>query len=263
MTDTETVLLKGGSEQENYDTFSIPLNMDKLSSKSNNSIMYHPSISTNSMYALQSYQYISVYSSFGELYRKLCFTQIGMIFVSTFNIIIVLINIIFTIYEIIYMIQTKSYLQLPSKTFIIFDIIITLILLIEILLNIILGYQCKCIEFICYSTYDNFIDTIIGIVSILDCVIIYIIMFHLIKTNDYNNIENISFLFVRIIRDFIRILRCIYFVKYLSTNIVKWTHDNKISKSGWDIFANQSKSVFIYNPNDISQSHSISDHSPL
>ena len=160
----------------------------------------------------------AIYTFCGEWYRKCCFTDIGMKAILAVNISLVLLNLFLIIYQVIivwnegfdYYIHSKQHLPL---IFFVCDLIITVILIIEVVLHWYIGYLCSCQQYLCFSTWDNKVDLVVMILSVLCCI------FYATDFAGSSDIEEFVFLGIRILRDIIRILRCYFFFKLLRGNL--------------------------------------------
>lgn len=174
-------------------------------------------ISTASTKSKQSIPSERIYTFTGELYRRCCFTDTGMKFLLSVNIVLVLLNMFLIIYEIILVFKAGRYHDILSTNlpieFFICDLLITIILIIEVLLHWYIGYMCSCWQYLCNSTCDNKIDVIVMTISVICCVL------YGTDFDDSSDIDNLLFLAIRILRDFVRIIRCFFFFKLLRTNL--------------------------------------------
>ena len=151
---------------------------------------------------------------FGRCYRRCCFSALGIKITIFLNLLMILLNSGLIIYEIILIIQDKSLMhtQLPLW-YIICDFIITIILFFEMLFTVAAIYKgniCKYFK----SGWECWIDVIVLILSVGCCAAYYF---------DFADadIDNLTMLFVRVIRDIIRIVRCLWFFKMLYSNLIR------------------------------------------
>ena len=128
------------------------------------------------------------------------------------NVIMVILNTTLIGYEVGTSIKNKSFIVILPDWYIISDIVITLTLLFEIFINIFALYNCNIYEYIC-AKWDNIIDIIVFILSVGLC-LMYIVYPH------DNDLDNLSLLILRIFRDVIRIIRCIWFFRFLYLNYI-------------------------------------------
>eukprot|EP01084_Bolivina_argentea_P212287 360882_1 len=165
-----------------------------------------------------------IYTFWGVIYRKCCYTHKGMKFILYSNTLLVLLNLFLILYEVVLLLKSSNYLDahLPI-TFFICDLIITLILTIEVLLHWYIGYMCSCNEYLCNSTPDNKLDAFVMVLSIF-CLTLYVYDFQDSKIES-SDIDNLVFLILRIIRDVIRIIRCYLFFKILHENLADFDWD--------------------------------------
>ena len=162
----------------------------------------------------------AVYTICGEWYRKCCFTDIGMKAMLAVNISLVLLNLFLIVYQVIivwneglsYYLHSKHSAPMPI-IFFVCDLIITAILIIEVVLHWSIGYLCSCQQYLCYSTWDNKVDLVVMILSVLCCI------FYATDFAGSSDIDNFVFLAIRIMRDIIRIVRCYFFFKLLRGNL--------------------------------------------
>ena len=162
----------------------------------------------------------AIYSVCGTWYRNCCFTDAGMKAMLVVNISLVLLNLFLIIYQVIivwnegfyYYIHAKQAKPLPI-IFFVCDLVITVVLIIEVTLHWSIGYLCSCQQYLCFSTWDNKVDLVVMILSVLCCI------FYATDFEGSSDIEEFIFLAIRIMRDIIRILRCYFFFKLLRGNM--------------------------------------------
>ena len=162
-----------------------------------------------------------IYSHCGQCYRKCCFTANGMKLMLSVNIMLLLLNLFLIVYEVILILESGAFDKYFRNThlpdvFFICDLLITFILIVEVLLHWSIGYMCSCREYIGNSTWDNKVDVIVMTLSIL-CCILYITDYY--GSADILDVDNMMFLIIRVIRDAIRITRCIFFFRLLQENL--------------------------------------------
>lgn len=158
------------------------------------------------------------YGEFGMKYRQFCFSSNGIKFSIGLNILMVVINTILIVYEIVLMIKSHSFTtyydaQLPL-IYSVIDILLTSILLIEISLHLTAIYKCHICNYFKYS-HDHKIDILVFLLSLFLCILY---LFNLFGASD---MDNISFLVVRIFRDIMRVVRCVIFAKFLYDSYVQ------------------------------------------
>jgi len=134
-----------------------------------------------------------------------------------------------------------------------FDIALTLILCAEISLQLAALYDCRVCKYFAFSA-EHKADVLVFLLSLLLCV------FFLFNVFGVSDVDNMGFLALRIVRDVMRIVRCVLFAKFLYDGVVHlqtpmrkrgsrgsrlsmrtYTSDYECS-SGWDAFEGQSKS---------------------
>eukprot|EP01084_Bolivina_argentea_P177484 306908_1 len=209
----------------------------------------------------------------GRCYRLCCFSAFGIKITILLNLAMVLLNSNLIIYEGILIIRQHSVMHtdLPFW-YMICDFIVTIILLFEMVWIFISIHNCSLYKYF-KSGWECWIDIIVLILSIGCCAAYYVD----ITSTD---IDNLTMLFVRVIRDIIRIIRCLWFFKMLYSNLItlkirkntqtSWSNKalltNKLTDKTLLQFVNDSspkstcsdqryykgpKRVNIYNENDI------------
>lgn len=160
----------------------------------------------------------TIYSKYGRIYRKTCYSTNGLLFTIILNLCMIIINTFLLFYE-FYLIFTHglilySTFKLPLF-FIIFDICLTFILFVEITLHLLVIYKCQLCKYMQYGS-EHKIDILVFLVSLFLCVFSMDDMFGI------SDFDNIGFLFVRILRDILRFIRCLIFGKFLYDSIIQW-----------------------------------------
>merc|ERR1712154_249814 len=118
---------------------------------------------------------------------------------------------------IVLMIKTDSFTtyydyQLPI-IYSLFDILLTLILFIEIGLHLTAIYKCHVCNYFKY-THQHKIDILVFLLSL------FLLMLYAGDVFGTSDMDNISFLILRVVRDCMRFIRCIIFTKFLYDSII-------------------------------------------
>jgi len=161
----------------------------------------------------------SVYNGIGRIYRRICFSPQGIKCSILFNGVMVTMNSALIIYEIVLMAETRAWtqyfdLRLPL-IYSLFDVVLTVILLIEISLHLTAIYHCDICHYFRYSNSHK-VDVLIFVLSLTLCIIVLFDVFPQIS-----DMDNMGFLMLRVIRDIMRFVRCIIFMKILYDGIVQ------------------------------------------
>ena len=153
-------------------------------------------------------------NTLGRCYRQCCFSSFGIKITIILNIIMILLNSGLIIYEIILIIKDESLMhtKLPLW-YMVCDFIITIILFIEMLFIFGAIYKYNICSYF-KSGWECWIDIVVLILSIGCCAAYYF---------DFTtaDVDNLTMLFVRVIRDIIRIVRCLWFFKMLYSNLIR------------------------------------------
>merc|ERR1712154_101642 len=118
---------------------------------------------------------------------------------------------------IVLMIKTDSFTtyydyQLPI-IYSLFDILLTLILFIEIGLHLTAIYKCHICNYFKYS-HQHKIDILVFLLSL------FLLLLYVGDVFGTSDMDNISFLILRVVRDCMRFIRCIIFTKFLYDSII-------------------------------------------
>eukprot|EP00485_Elphidium_margaritaceum_P007177 CAMPEP_0202710532 /NCGR_PEP_ID=MMETSP1385-20130828/22503_1 /ASSEMBLY_ACC=CAM_ASM_000861 /TAXON_ID=933848 /ORGANISM="Elphidium margaritaceum" /LENGTH=225 /DNA_ID=CAMNT_0049370087 /DNA_START=150 /DNA_END=827 /DNA_ORIENTATION=+ len=126
------------------------------------------------------------------------------------NLMLVLMNVFLVIYEAVLISQHNFAFgtNLP-EWFFICDLLITIFLILEVLGHWYIGYDCDCRQFVAISTWDNKVDVMTMLISVVCCAL------YATDFGSSSDIDNLLFLSVRISRDIIRIIRCFFFFRLL------------------------------------------------
>merc|ERR1712232_1158068 len=103
-------------------------------------------------------------------------------------------------------------LQLP-RIYYWFDIILTLILFIEISLHLTAIYKCHICNYFKYN-HQHKIDILVFLLSL------FLLLLYVGDVFGTSDMDNISFLMLRVVRDCMRFIRCIIFTKFLYDSII-------------------------------------------
>eukprot|EP00484_Ammonia_sp_Unknown_P020988 CAMPEP_0197031870 /NCGR_PEP_ID=MMETSP1384-20130603/10717_1 /TAXON_ID=29189 /ORGANISM="Ammonia sp." /LENGTH=355 /DNA_ID=CAMNT_0042461447 /DNA_START=197 /DNA_END=1264 /DNA_ORIENTATION=- len=196
-----------------------------------------------------------LYTTFGVKYRQFCFSNSGIKFAIFLNVMMVLINSSLIIYEVVLMVNSHSFTtyydaQLPL-IYSIFDILLTLILFIEISLHLTAIYKCHVCNYFKYS-HEHKMDILVFFLSLFLCIL------YIFDAFGVGDMDNISFLALRMIRDVMRFIRCVIFAKFLWDSIVQLHSPQKTGgkrhklsvsstpcSSGWDQLKTHKQHQFV------------------
>eukprot|EP01083_Nonionella_stella_P097973 275429_1 len=186
-----------------------------------------------------------VYTTIGNVYRSFCFSSFGIKFTIFLNVMMVLINTFLIIYEVILMLKSHSFtsyynLELPLF-YTVFDVVLTVILLVEITLHITAIYQCHVCNYFKYNS-DHKIDILVFLLSLFLCILYALDAFNM------SDMDSIGLLMLRVVRDFMRFVRCVIFAKFLYDSYVQLRSPTKqmsVSSPGWQHLKIDKQSPFV------------------
>ena len=134
-----------------------------------------------------------------------------------------------------------------------FDVVLTVVLLIEISLHLTAIYRCHLCHYFRYSNSHK-ADVLIFVLSLMLCIIVLFDVFP-----GVSDMDNMGFLMLRIVRDIMRFVRCIIFTKILYDSIVQLNTPKKERKrrqrrrgsestscsTGWDLLRTSKQEQFV------------------
>ena len=163
---------------------------------------YNSSLLSSGVHSGTKYEYTKC----GNCYRVLCFSSFGIKVSILINLLMILANTFLIVYELYLIYEHKSFYEtkLPFW-YILSDLIVTSILLVEIIFNIGAAYNCHCVNYCC-SRWDNMMDIIVFLLSAAGCGL-YVFDW---KQESLDNADNLLILALRV-KLLFRFLSCSVF----------------------------------------------------